>query len=102
VNNCCFEADLDIEPLFHVVSVRKARKPHRCCECKCEIKPGDKYERATGKWDGRIDTFKTCIPCQRIRDDLCCSFEYGGLRDVVWEYLKFDYVTGECQEEDDE
>lgn len=48
----------------HVV----ARKRHRCSECHGFIEPGDVYERVAGSWDGRFDTFKTCIHCEEARD----------------------------------
>lgn len=46
---------------------RKARKPHRCVECSRGIKPGDRYEYASGIWDGEPDSYKTCARCVRLR-----------------------------------
>ena len=42
---------------------RKARKEHKCCECGCPIKPGDKYQYSHGVWDGRWLSFKQCNDC---------------------------------------
>lgn len=58
-------------PDFYSVVIRTARKPHRCCECDTEIKPGERHEYATGKWDGEIDTFRTCLMCVSIRQHFC-------------------------------
>jgi hypothetical protein len=42
---------------------RTARLAHRCCECTGEIKPGDRYQYASGVWDGAPSSFKTCLLC---------------------------------------
>jgi len=73
-----------------------ARKKHTCCECGEAISPGERYEVISGLWEGSWDRYKTCLPCQRIRDDLCsCGYLFGGLREAIWEALGFDYVSGE-------
>ena len=53
----------DNVPDFYDASIVKARKPHRCCECLREIELGERYERASGKWDGDFETFATCGTC---------------------------------------
>lgn len=73
---------------------RTARKEHRCCECGGTIQPGAVYEYVRGLWDGYWSTFKTCLPCARIRQDYCCSWTYGTLRETLWDAMDFDYVTG--------
>ena len=62
-----------------------ARKTHVCCECGCEIKSGERYERAEGlnrEGSGSWETFKTCMPCVELRDATidggtahCCLYE---------------------------
>jgi hypothetical protein len=54
-------------PEFYNLTVRVSRKPRVCYECGSRIKPGDRYERASGKWDGKIITFETCEPCLNLR-----------------------------------
>ncbi len=54
------------QPSFYNSAIVTARKPHKCEECRNIIQPGDKYERATGKWD-YVDTFKTCSHCVDLR-----------------------------------
>lgn len=77
--------DYDPPEFFNCDTVT-ARKPHRCCECGCQIARGEKYERATGKWEGNLETFKTCSACCELRyaiTDGC--WVYGHLVDDVSE-----------------
>ena len=67
-----------------------ARKAHHCCECGGTINPGEKYQRAAGKWDGRVESFKTCLVCARIRNDYCTYFTM--MREQLWEMLGIDYL----------
>jgi hypothetical protein len=54
-------------PVFHSRAVRKARKNHKCYECRSPIFSGEQYEYVTGKWDGDIEVFKTCQHCVDLR-----------------------------------
>jgi len=55
-------------PTVSTVAWRKARKAHRCCECKDLIRPGERYEHTTGLWDGRWETYRTCDDCVDTRE----------------------------------
>ena len=80
--------------------VKAARKEHVCIECQEPIPIGASYERVEGLWEGRWETFKTCIPCMRIRKDMFpCGWIYGQMREDILGYLEFDYVTGRWLEE---
>lgn len=58
-----------------------AKKTHHCCECGREIAVGEQYERNVGVWEG---TFKVCLDCVSVRDELFCDgYSYG----MVWEDL---------------
>jgi len=71
---------------------RTARKAHCCCECRQEIKLGQRYQYVRGLWDGYWMTFKTCLPCRQIRADfMSCGFVYGHL----WDDLQ--YSLGELK-----
>jgi len=37
-----------------------------------------------------FETFKTCMPCSRIRDEFCAGFQE--VREVVSDCLGFDYT----------
>ena len=54
-------------PEFYHREIRKARKSHKCDECSAPILPGEIYEHVRGKWDGYVDTYKTCQVCVDIR-----------------------------------
>ena len=59
--------DLDDPPSCFSAATRRARKEHRCCKCRRAIKPGERYEHASGVWDGSPDSFKTCSRCVKLR-----------------------------------
>jgi len=64
------DCDYDGEyPDFYTETKPVARKEHKCCECHGSIRKGDQYKKITGKWDGRIETYRTCPDCQVIRCD---------------------------------
>jgi hypothetical protein len=46
----------------------KARKAHRCGECRREIAPGEIYERTVSIYDGTASTYKTCAHCLVLGD----------------------------------
>lgn len=84
--------DID-EPTFYLAEIRKARKLHRCRECKRLIRPGEKYEHIVGKWDGELSSVKTCGHCLNLRswaegtmDCFCCA--HGELVDYVIEDVR--------------
>src|ERR1700679_2736602 len=58
---------------FCDISYRKARKPHKCCECGKVINPGEKYEHYWGKFDGDTAAIDTCIICAEIADAFYCD-----------------------------
>ena len=77
--------DYDV-PEFYTRHNVKAKKEHKCEECGCIIKPDNQYERATGMWEGRIVTFKTCKQCLGARNEAmsitgCGCYMHGR----VWE-----------------
>jgi len=87
--NCCCVDTGDNGPVTSDVTYPKARKDHRCCECRQTIKKGEEYERFSGLWeDGGWGVFKTCLPCSRMRDDLCGgSGIFGTLMEQINECL---------------
>lgn len=73
----------------------RARKAHECGECTHGIKPGSKYEKTTGIWDGSPDTHKTCLPCVEIRDHFACDgWIYGEVWNDIEENFFPDMVAG--------
>ena len=70
-----------------------AKKTYKCCECGGEIKAGEKYHCVTGLWDGVWATYRTCMPCNRIRDHYCQGrdFVITALRGSFFCCFGFDY-----------
>ena len=64
-------------PEFFNESIVKSRKEHKCCECFRVIPKGLQYQHISGKWDGYIETYKTCMDCKYIRDGLSCGGVVG-------------------------
>jgi len=78
-----------------------AKRPHRCYECGETIRPGTKYERFSGIWDGKPGRYKTCLSCVEIRDHFSCGegFIFGAL----WEQMEDNFFPdmkagGPCME----
>lgn len=78
-------------PTAYRMTVRVARKAHRCCECKYIILAGEKYHYHSGVWDGRPAAFKVCVDCDALRDQVVSECDlswdevpaFGALRDNV-------------------
>ena len=56
------DCDYDQPDVFEQSDV-KARKFHRCSECRGWIAPGETYRKSFGVWDGSAQSFKTCRDC---------------------------------------
>jgi hypothetical protein len=69
-------------------ATRTARKAHVCGECREPIVRGQKYEYASGVWDGRPDSFKTCLLCVEIRDHFACE---GWIYEQLWGDLQENF-----------
>lgn len=86
-----YDCYCDYDPAeFYRAEIRTARKMHKCEECAGSILPGDRYESAIGKWDGRVDTFKTCERCVDIRQWVknnvpCLCWAHGDTMDACRE-----------------
>lgn len=55
-------------PSCFSTKVRKAKKTHKCCECRQQINPGDEYRYSSGIWDSEPESFKQCLTCAAIMD----------------------------------
>lgn len=77
-------------PQFYVRETRFAKKEHRCSECGRAIDPGEHYEHVRGKWDGHMDTYKTCPRCLELKNWVvahvpCACLPHGNLVDEAIE-----------------
>jgi hypothetical protein len=78
--NCCLSEAEDGVLEFASTIERRARKPHRCCECRETISPGQRYVIHVGIWDWEWSRYKQCIECDEIqRHFACTSYIYGEL-----------------------
>lgn len=64
-----------------------------CVECNNTIAIGTRYEYVSGKWDGHIDSFKTCLKCVALKDYTlsnvpCLCWSHGNLIEDCIETLK--------------
>lgn len=97
-NTCdCSINNMDDEsPSFYREETPVARKAYKCCECGEEIKPGQKYHKAVGVWNSQFQTWRTCWPCNAIRNEHCPhGYVFGELVERLWDCLGFDYRKSE-------
>jgi hypothetical protein len=96
---CIGGGDYDGPNEFENIEWPKARKPHRCEECRRIIAAGERYERFSGKFDGSLFCLKTCAECAEIRDAFNC--EGGAIVDGLWSEIEsyvFPHMTTGCLE----
>lgn len=70
--------DFDRPAVFEEV-MRRARKLHRCGECRGIITPGCHYHESRGLWDGQWSTHKTCGACYVVAHTLLDCYAFGDL-----------------------
>ena len=87
--NCLVDPDVDHSE-FLSQKMFKARKPHKCCECRKEIPPGAMYEVYVGKQYGKVFGEKTCSVCVEIRDRFCCNWEFGRIWELISDALEWE------------
>ena len=58
---------------------RTAKKDYRCCECGEIIPKGTPHNYASGKTDGVWWQYRTCLPCDDLRQCFFCSWLYTQL-----------------------
>ena len=75
-------AEFDTLHSFYKCKTIKARKEHRCSECRSLIKIGELYEYEVIKGDD-FYYVNTCLACKEIRDRFCCSWYY----EMIWEHI---------------
>ena len=88
--------DCDWDPArVYRSAIRKARKPHVCCECGGTIAVGERHEYVTANWEGTWCDFRTCPDCVVIRCNLarregsCGGWLHGGMLEEL-ESIKYD------------
>ena len=54
-------------PIVASEKLVKARKLHRCCECRRLLAVGTRYVRINGIWPEGAASFATCQRCERVK-----------------------------------
>jgi len=103
MGDSCICNDYDHDgPEFANERIVKAREAHKCCECRKEIEPGQRYEYVSGKWDGYFMTFKTCLACKHTRDSLMsCGWVYGRLWEDVRDWFESQGIKTDDEDTDE-
>lgn len=70
-------------PSAFTKATRKARKEHWCFECHDMIRVGDVYVYQSGVWDGRPDSFRTCVTCDAWGTALAEAIREGRAREAA-------------------
>jgi len=81
------EADGRLE--FYNARMVIARKPHRCGECGREINRGETYHAASGKFEDKVDTYRTCAHCRVAGEWLereCGGHLIGDIEEDIWDH----------------
>lgn len=85
--SCSISTEIDCLPDLYEEKKVVARKDHVCCECRKTIKRGQPYERIKGLWEGKFETYKTCIDCLSVRKAFFESYIFGELYDSLYEEI---------------
>ena len=85
-----FDGDEGERPEFYSEVKRKARKAHKCYECRRVITTGELYHISTGKWDAKIQRNKVCADCRSIQDSMFCDgYYFGSLLDDLEQHVEY-------------
>lgn len=63
----CFDGE---SPECFTQIIRKARKEHKCYECRRLIAKGEQYEYSSGIWAGEAQSFKLCLDCVNLKSKI--------------------------------
>lgn len=87
---CMFDSDGDgTVTMIHDGSYRKARKAHKCAECRRVIEAGESYHVEAFTFEGDFSWHKTCAHCMVARGWLqgeCGGWLYGGVIEDLREH----------------
>lgn len=90
-------------PSVYSERVHVARLRHACSECGGWIKPGERYTRIWGVWDGEVATLRRCPDCQAVLDWMnahqpCFCWGHTTLlseaREAMWWLNDTEHVPG--------
>ena len=67
---------IDVLPDAYGVENRHARKDHKCCECRGVIHKGEHYFYHHGVWDYQGQSFKICLDCEHLRQEIDKCYDH--------------------------
>ena len=86
---CCpLQGSDDGGPELSTTTHPLARKDHSCVECNSTIPKGAKHEVIKGLWEGRWDSYRTCLMCVEIRDHFACE---GWMFGQIWNDIEQNF-----------
>jgi len=60
-------------------------KNHRaCCECGIRLLPGTSYRKEIVRYDESVSTYRTCMDCLSIRNNIFCGWTWTCLLDDLY------------------
>ena len=93
--NCIWVDDCDDGPTVAKSAVRRAAKPHKCCECGDVIPKGSMYDFYSGLWEGVWSCYRTCARCSNLWTEYGNGGRVMGALVEYWqESFGFDYRDG--------
>lgn len=78
-------------PTVSTTTTLRARKEHKCIECRRTIRPGEQYQRVFQVYDGHVGTYKTCTHCligQQWLVENCGGYVFEGVWDDYAEHVR--------------
>ena len=95
--------DLDYNDVENTIR-RRARKEHKCTECRGLILKGEYYTYTSMLYDGEWEAHKICEDCYELRERACkhaaedydcinIGFPYGGLQEYTAESEDGDLMS---------
>lgn len=70
----CVCETFDGDPVeWSATRIVKARKEHKCCECRDVIRVGERHELIVLKLDGQFNQQRTCAFCAAERDRIAAE-----------------------------
>ena len=88
---CSIEMDHDEESDMVFEKMLTVNKhPKKCCECGETLEIGDKYYKEIAIWDNESNTYRTCVDCISVRDNIFCGWNWT----TLWEDLQMEIEYG--------
>ena len=79
------------EASFYTERHVKARKVHRCHECREDIAKGDHYYVVSGKWEDEVMTYRFCGSCWEVMGEFS---DRGRVFGVTWDTFHDEWASG--------